>query len=150
MSKPVNTKFFKIIPFNKHLVCYMRRAPYLSMLLLLVLVSTALASEINSCQASHLSKSTVVVNQNARAVTLHPLGVDFIITVIVLIILESVITVGAIWWYFKRKKLLPPPLEIKTRQEKQGTNDPTRTRKNSRKRTLDKPKAQNSEPSPCP
>ena len=119
----------------------MRRALCLSMLLLLVLVPTALASEINSCQFSPLSKSTVVVNLNARAVILQPLGVDFMTTVIVLIILESVITVGAIWWYFKRKKLLPPPPESKTSQEEQGSNDPRRTRKNIRKRTLDKPKA---------
>jgi hypothetical protein len=119
----------------------MRRALYLSMLLLLVLVPTVLASEINSCQVSSLSKSSVVVNLNARAVTLHPLGVDFMITVIVLIMLESVITIGAIWWYFKQKKLPPPPPESRTSQEKQGTNDPRRTRKNSRKRTLDTPKA---------
>ena len=141
MSKPVNTKFFKIIRLNKQLVCPMRRALYLSMLLLLVLVPTVLASEINSCQVSSLSKSSVVVNLNARAVTLHPLGVDFMITVIVLIMLESVITIGAIWWYFKQKKLPPPPPESRTSQEKQGTNDPRRTRKNSRKRTLDTPKA---------
>ena len=114
----------------------MRRALYLSMLLLLVLVATALAPEVNSCQVSPLSKSTLEVNLNpgiASAVTLHPLGVDFIITVIVLIILESVITLVAFWWYFKRKKRLPPPVESKTSQEKQGNDDPKRTRKNSRK-----------------
>jgi len=94
----------------------MRRALYLSMLLLLVLVPTALASEVNSYQVSPHSRSTVEVNLNAdsaSAITMHPLGVDFIITVIVLIILESVITVGALWWYFKRKRLLPPPREGK-------------------------------------
>ena len=94
----------------------MRRALYLSMLLLLVLVPTTLASEVNSYQVSPHSKSTVVVNLNAgsaSAVTMQPLVVDFILTVIVLVILESVISVGAIWWYFKRKKRLPPPRESK-------------------------------------
>ena len=64
-----------------------RRALYLSMLLLLVLVPTALASEVNSYQVSPHSKSTVVVNLNAgsaSAVTMQPLGADFILTVIVL------------------------------------------------------------------
>ena len=84
------------------------------MLLLLVLIPTALASEVNSYQSSPNLKSTFVVNLNAHIVTIHPSGLDFIIMVIVLIVLESVITVGAIWWYFKRKKLLAPPPKSKT------------------------------------
>jgi hypothetical protein len=94
----------------------MRTALCLSMLLLLVLVPTALASEVNSYQVNPHSKSTVVVNLNAgsaSAVTMQPLGLDFILTVIVLVILESVISVGAIWWYFKRKKRLPQPEKAK-------------------------------------
>ena len=85
----------------------MRRALYLSMLLLLVLVPTALASEVDSNQAILFSKSTFVVNLNAWAAAIHPLGVGFLLTVIVLVILESAITVGALWWYFKRKKQVP-------------------------------------------
>lgn len=85
----------------------MRRALYLSMLLLLVLVPTALASEVNSYQISLPSKSANVVNLNPQAVAVHPLGADFVLTAIVLIILETVISVGAIWWYFKRKKTRP-------------------------------------------
>ncbi|MGE5187998.1 MAG: hypothetical protein ACM3JE_03110 [Betaproteobacteria bacterium] len=82
----------------------MKRALYLSMLLLLVLVPTVLAAEANSYQYGLLSKSDDAVNLNAQTVTTHPLGGDFIITVIALVILESAISIGAIWWYFKRKR----------------------------------------------
>ena len=82
----------------------MKRVLYLSMLLLLVLVPTVFAVEANSYQDSLLSKSNDAVNLNAQAVATHPLGGDFIITVIALVILESAISIGAIWWYFKRKR----------------------------------------------
>ena len=58
----------------------MRRVLCLSMMLLLVLVPTALASEVNSYQVSPHSKSAVVVNLNAGSATAvynAPLGNGF-------------------------------------------------------------------------